>query len=147
MVTERNGFDNILGKSTAIRRVFRQIQQISRFDVLVLITGESGTGKDLVARAVHEHSSRADGPYYPVNMGAIPKDLIPSTLFGHEKGAFTGATGAEAGMFETAQGGSLFLDEISETSLSMQIVLSPGSCFPWIRRRHHKADLKTAAQE
>jgi DNA-binding NtrC family response regulator len=103
--------------------VFRQIRQISRFDVLVLITGESGTGKDLVARAIHRHSSRADGPYYPVNMGAIPKDLIASTLFGHEKGAFTGANEARAGMFESARGGTLFLDEISTMDELTQVSL------------------------
>jgi DNA-binding NtrC family response regulator len=122
-VAEKDRFDNILGKSPAIRRVFRQIRQISRFDVLVLITGESGTGKDLAARAIHNHSPRAEGPYYPVNMGAIPKDLIASTLFGHEKGAFTGATEARAGMFESAQGGTLFLDEISTMDALTQVSL------------------------
>ena len=123
MAAERDRFDGILGRSPAIRRVFRQIRQISRFDVLVLITGESGTGKDLVARAIHRHSSRADGPYYPVNMGAIPKDLIASTLFGHEKGAFTGANEARAGMFESARRGTLFLDEISTMDELTQVSL------------------------
>lgn len=123
MVAERDSFDDIVGRSSAIRRVFRQIRQISRFDVLVLITGESGTGKDLVARAIHGHSPRAQGPYYPVNMGAIPKDLIASTLFGHEKGAFTGANEARAGMFESAHGGTLFLDEISTMDELTQVSL------------------------
>jgi DNA-binding NtrC family response regulator len=123
VVADRDRFDNILGKSSGIRRVFRQIRQISRFNVLVLITGESGTGKDLVARAIHRHSSRSEGPYYPVNMGAIPTDLIASTLFGHEKGAFTGAAEARAGMFESAQGGTLFLDEISTMDELAQVSL------------------------
>ena len=123
MAAEKEGFDNILGRSPAIRRVFRQIRQISRYDVLVLITGESGTGKDLVAKSIHTHSSRCEGPYYPVNMGAIPGDLIASTLFGHEKGAFTGATEARAGMFESAQGGTLFLDEISTMDELTQVSL------------------------
>lgn len=123
MAAERDRFDNIVGRSPAIRRVFRQIRQISRYDVLVLITGESGTGKDLVADAIHRHSPRAQGPYYPVNMGAIPKDLIASTLFGHDKGAFTGAGEARAGMFESAHGGTLFLDEISTMDELTQVSL------------------------
>jgi DNA-binding NtrC family response regulator len=123
VVSDRDRFDNIVGRSPAIRRVFRQVKQISKYDVLVLITGESGTGKDLVARAIHRHSARAKGTYYPVNMGAIPKDLIASTLFGHEKGSFTGANQAKQGMFETANGGTLFLDEISTMDELTQVSL------------------------
>ncbi len=123
MATESDSFDNLIGKSPAMRRVFRQIRQVSGYDVLVLISGESGTGKDLVARAIHKHSRRSEGPYYPVNMGAIPKELIASTLFGHEKGAFTGADRQNKGMFEIADGGSLFLDEISTMDELTQISL------------------------
>jgi DNA-binding NtrC family response regulator len=91
--------------------------------VLVLISGESGTGKDLVAQVIHRMSSRRAGPFYPVNMGAIPRELIASTLFGHEKGAFTGASQQKKGMFETASGGTLFLDEISTMDEMTQISL------------------------
>ncbi len=123
MAVESDSFDNLIGKSPPMRRVFHQIKQVSGYDVLVLISGESGTGKDLVARAIHRHSRRSEGPYYPVNMGAIPKELIASTLFGHEKGAFTGADRQNKGMFEIADGGSLFLDEISTMDELTQISL------------------------
>ena len=106
-----------------MRKVYRQIRQVSRYDVLVLVTGESGTGKDLVAQAIHRMSGRRDGPFYPVNMGAIPRELIASTLFGHEKGAFTGASQQKKGMFETAAGGTLFLDEIGTMDEMTQVGL------------------------
>jgi DNA-binding NtrC family response regulator len=113
----------IIGASPTMRRVYRQVRQVSKYDVLVLITGESGTGKDLVAQVIHRMSSRSAGPFYPVNMGAIPRELIASTLFGHEKGAFTGASQQKKGMFETATGGTLFLDEISTMDEMTQISL------------------------
>ncbi|MBN1838049.1 MAG: sigma-54-dependent Fis family transcriptional regulator [Spirochaetales bacterium] len=120
---DRNGSTGIIGESPAMRRVYRQIRQVSRYEVLVLLSGESGTGKDLVAQAIHRMSARRDGPFYPVNMGAIPKELIASTLFGHEKGAFTGANQQKKGMFETAAGGTLFLDEIGTMDEMTQIGL------------------------
>lgn len=118
-----NRYPEIIGNSAAMRRVYRLMSQVCRHDVLVLLTGESGTGKDLVAKAVHENSSRRGGPYYPVNMGAIPKDLIGSTLFGHEKGAFTGATNRKKGLFESAVDGTLFLDEIATMDEVTQVSL------------------------
>ncbi len=109
------------GNSPAIRRVRRMIEQVAAFDTTVLITGESGTGKEVVARAIHERSERAERPFVAVNCGAIPHELLESELFGHEKGAFTGAITARKGRFEMADGGTLFLDEIGDMPLSMQV--------------------------
>ncbi|MEC9362942.1 MAG: sigma-54 dependent transcriptional regulator [Pseudomonadota bacterium] len=109
------------GNSAAVRRVRRMIEQVAGFDTTVLITGESGTGKEVVARAIHERSNRADKPFVAVNCGAIPHELLESELFGHEKGAFTGAITARKGRFEMADGGTLFLDEIGDMPLSMQV--------------------------
>ena len=109
------------GNSSAVRRVRRMIEQVAGFDTTVLITGESGTGKEVVARAVHAQSKRRDKPFVAVNCGAIPAELLESELFGHEKGAFTGAITARKGRFELADGGTLFLDEIGDMSLSMQV--------------------------
>jgi len=111
------------GVSAGARRVREQIGQVGRFDTTVLITGESGTGKEGVARALHAQSPRAAGPFVPVNCGAIPAELLESELFGHEKGAFTGAIAARRGRFELAEGGTLFLDEIAEMSPIMQVKL------------------------
>jgi two-component system response regulator HydG len=113
----------LLGTSEAIQRVFRSIAKAVSTSATVLISGESGTGKELVARAIHYHSPRASSPFVPVNCGAIPEELLESELFGHVKGAFTGALETRAGFFQTADGGTIFLDEISETSLSMQVKL------------------------
>src|SRR5690606_20870911 len=99
------------------------MRQVARYDSTVLIEGESGCGKELVARRIHELSERASGPFVPVNCGAIPRDLLESELFGHEKGAFTGAITARVGRFELADGGTLFLDEIGDMSLDMQVKL------------------------
>lgn len=116
-------FDEIIGKSRGIKQVVRKIQEIADIEVPVLIFGESGTGKELVARALHKSSSRRNGPFVAINTGAIPKDLISSELFGHEKGAFTGASERRKGKFEEADGGTLFLDEISSMSEGVQIAL------------------------
>src|SRR5579871_6628417 len=104
-------FAGIIGRSPAIQRVFEAIQKVADTDSTVLISGESGTGKELVARAIHQLSSRAKGPLIPVNCGAIPSELLESELFGHMKGAFTGAISTRQGRFELAQGGTIFLDE------------------------------------
>jgi sigma-54 specific flagellar transcriptional regulator A len=119
--TERR--HRITGTSHPIREVRRMIEQVADFDTNVLVTGQSGTGKELVARTIHELSDRADMPFVPINCGAIPADLLESELFGHEKGAFTGAISSRTGRFELAEGGTLFLDEIGDMSLSMQVKL------------------------
>jgi sigma-54 specific flagellar transcriptional regulator A len=106
-----------------MRAVHRLIEQVAPFDTNVLILGESGTGKEMVARHIHELSGRAGHPFVPVNCGAIPADLLESELFGHEKGAFTGALSTRMGRFEFAEGGTLFLDEIGDMSLQMQVKL------------------------
>ncbi len=113
----------IIGESKALRKVLVAINKVASSSATVLITGESGTGKELVARAIHYNSARASAPFVPVNCGGIPEGLLESELFGHVKGAFTGATGARAGFFHAAERGSLFLDEVSETSAYMQVKL------------------------
>jgi DNA-binding NtrC family response regulator len=113
----------IIGESEAMLRVFREVEKASTTPATILITGESGTGKELVARAIHYNSPRARAPFVPVNCGGIPEGLLESELFGHVKGAFTGATESRAGFFQTADSGSIFLDEISEMSLGMQVKL------------------------
>src|SRR5665213_3492104 len=110
----------LLGRAAAMQQVFRAIGRPSRSSVTVLITGESGTGKELVARALHEHSPRAAKPFIALNTSAIPSELLESELFGHEKGAFTGADGLRRGRFEQADGGTLFLDEIGDMSTALQ---------------------------
>jgi len=111
----------ILGQSEGIRQIFEIIEQVAATDISVLINGESGTGKELVAKAVHAKSHRADRPMVIVNCGAIPEGIIESELFGHEKGAFTGAVSPRKGFFETADGGTIFLDEIGEMPLNAQV--------------------------
>jgi sigma-54 specific flagellar transcriptional regulator A len=113
----------IVGGSTALARVNALIRQVAPFDSTVLVLGESGTGKEMVARAIHESSQRRDKPFIAINCGAIPAELLESELFGHEKGAFTGAISARKGRFELAEGGTLFLDEIGDMSLPMQVKL------------------------
>jgi sigma-54 specific flagellar transcriptional regulator A len=114
-------FRSLVGTSRVIQKVREMMGQVADKDVTVLITGESGTGKEVVARNLHYHSNRRDKPFVPVNCGAIPRELLESELFGHEKGAFTGAITARAGRFELAQGGTLFLDEIGDMPLDMQV--------------------------
>jgi DNA-binding NtrC family response regulator len=113
----------LIGESPAMVRIGDFIARAALTSATALISGESGTGKELVARAIHYRSARASAPFVPVNCGAIPEELLESELFGHIKGAFTGATETRAGFFQTADGGTIFLDEISETSLSMQVKL------------------------
>lgn len=110
----------IIGEASAMQEVFRAIGRLSRSNITVLITGESGTGKELVARALHRHSPRADQPFIAINTAAIPRDLLESELFGHERGAFTGAQGARQGRFEQANSGTLFLDEIGDMPAELQ---------------------------
>jgi sigma-54 dependent transcriptional regulator, flagellar regulatory protein len=116
-------FRNLVGSSAGVRKVRRLIEQVGKTDATVLLLGESGTGKEVVARNIHYHSQRRYKPFVPVNCGAIPPDLLESELFGHEKGAFTGAISARRGRFEMAAGGTLFLDEIGDMPLSMQVKL------------------------
>ncbi|MCB1740894.1 MAG: sigma-54-dependent Fis family transcriptional regulator, partial [Gammaproteobacteria bacterium] len=116
-------FRNLVGTSARVRSVRRLIEQVAATDATVLILGESGTGKEVVARNIHYHSARRNQPFVPVNCGAIPADLLESELFGHEKGAFTGAVNAREGRFEIAEGGTLFLDEIGDMPLAMQVKL------------------------
>ncbi len=123
----------IIGEAPAMQEVFRAIGRLSQSSISVLINGESGTGKELVAHALHQHSPRSDRPFVPLNVAAIPKELIESELFGHEKGAFTGATTQRTGRFEQANGGTLFLDEIgdmpAETQTRLLRVLSDGEFY------------------
>jgi sigma-54 specific flagellar transcriptional regulator A len=116
-------FRSLVGNSRAIVQVRRLIEQVADSDATVLILGESGTGKEVVARHLHYHSARRGRPFVPINCGAIPAELLESELFGHEKGAFTGAISARQGRFEMAEGGTLFLDEIGDMSLPMQVKL------------------------
>ena len=117
------GFQNIVGKSEKMRQLFELVSQVGPRRSTVMIMGESGTGKELIAKAVHNCSSRADGPFLPVNSGTIPFDLLESELFGHVRGAFTGATSSKKGLFEAAHGGTIFLDEIGNLPLETQAKL------------------------
>ncbi|MFP4129777.1 MAG: nitrogen regulation protein NR(I) [Halorhodospira sp.] len=117
---EGEGSAELLGEAPAMQEVFRAIGRLSRSSVTVLLTGESGSGKELVARALHRHSPRADGPFVALNMAAVPHDLMESELFGHERGAFTGAQQMRRGRFEQADGGTLFLDEIGDMPADLQ---------------------------
>ncbi|MGR5168903.1 sigma-54 dependent transcriptional regulator [Vibrio astriarenae] len=116
-------FRSLVGQSSGIQQVRHMIEQVSGTEASVMILGESGTGKEVVARNVHYHSPRRSGPFVPINCGAIPAELLESELFGHEKGAFTGALTARKGRFELAEGGTIFLDEIGDMPMSMQVKL------------------------
>ncbi|WP_413582678.1 sigma-54-dependent transcriptional regulator [Bdellovibrio sp. HCB288] len=116
-------FDQIVGSSEPIQNVLRLIERVADSDSTVLVTGESGTGKELIARAIHYNSPRAQGPFVPINCGAIPSELLESELFGHMKGAFTGAIANRIGRFEMADGGTIFLDEIGDLEPSLQVKL------------------------
>src|ERR687893_1419527 len=124
----------LVGRSPAMQEIYRALARLMPTDLTVMITGESGTGKELVARALHDYGKRRSGPFVAVNMAAIPRELIESELFGHEKGAFTGATARSVGRFEQAEGGTLFLDEIGDMPLEAQTrllrVLQSGEFMP-----------------
>ncbi len=122
-IRKENKFEDILAKSASMQAIFRTITKIADYKTTVLVTGESGVGKELVARAIHSRSSRRGGAFVPVNCGAIPENLLESELFGHKKGAFTDAIADRRGLFEEADGGTLFLDEIGELPLSLQVKL------------------------
>lgn len=115
------GFQGVVGKSRAMQQVFRLIERVADSDSTILINGETGTGKGLVAKAIHSSSYRKDKPFVAINCGAIPENLLESELFGHVKGAFTGATSAKIGKFEVANGGTIFLDEIGDMSPDLQV--------------------------
>jgi two-component system response regulator HydG len=139
----------LIGESKAMRKVLNAIEKAAASSATVLITGESGTGKELVARAIHYNSPRASAPFVPINCGGIPETLLESELFGYVKGSFTGATETRAGFFQTAEGGTIFLDEISETSLSMQVkllrVLQDKEVIMVGERRPQKVDVRIIA--
>nr|WKN38727.1 sigma-54 dependent transcriptional regulator [Tunicatimonas sp. TK19036] len=122
-IIDRHRYDTIIGESNAVLKVLRLIQKVENSNILALITGESGTGKEVIARAIHYHSPRKKKPFVAVNVAAIPEDLIESELFGHEKGAFTGADGRRIGKFEEANGGTILLDEIGEMDINLQTKL------------------------
>ncbi|MEY3760635.1 MAG: nitrogen regulation protein, partial [Pseudomonadota bacterium] len=139
----------IIGEAPAMQEVFRAIGRLARSHITVLINGESGTGKELVAKALHRHSPRSKNPFIALNMAAIPKDLMESELFGHEKGAFTGAQLRRAGRFEQANGGTLFLDEIGDMPAELQTrllrVLADGEFYPVGAHLAVKVDVRIIA--
>ena len=139
----------IIGEAPAMQEVFRAIGRLARSHITVLINGESGTGKELVAKALHRHSPRSNSPFIALNMAAIPKDLMESELFGHEKGAFTGAQARRAGRFEQANGGTLFLDEIGDMPAELQTrllrVLADGEFYPVGAHLAVKVDVRIIA--
>lgn len=122
-LSRKHSFKNIIGKSRAMREIFRKVQRIAPFKSTVLICGESGTGKEMIAKATHLHSPLCDRAFVTINCGAIPEALLESELFGHVKGSFTGAVRTKKGLFEEADGGTIFLDEIGELALSLQVKL------------------------
>jgi two-component system response regulator AtoC len=141
-IREGNQFEDILAKSPQMVEIFRTISKIADFKTTVLIQGESGVGKELVAKAIHARSSRKNAPFVPINCGAIPENLLESELFGHRKGAFTDAHSDRRGLFEEASGGTLFLDEIGELPLNLQVKLLRVLQEESIRRIGDSKDIK-----
>jgi len=125
---EAYGFNRIVGKSASLQKVLKLVKKVSKTEANILIQGDSGTGKELVARSIHIHSERSHRPFVPVDCASLPENLLESELFGHEKGAFTDAHATRPGIFEYANGGSLFLDEIGELSFSLQSKLLRTLC-------------------
>jgi two-component system response regulator PilR (NtrC family) len=123
VLTEKYSFDELVGRSGKMRAIFQLIERVAGTNSTIMISGESGTGKELIARAIHYNSPRRERPFVSINCGALPDPLLESELFGHMKGSFTGASANKQGLFEVADGGTIFLDEISETSPAMQIKL------------------------
>ena len=122
-ISEKYQFGNIIGNSKSMEKTFSLFESVSQTESTVLLTGESGTGKELAARAIHFHSAQQNGPFIALNCSAFAESLIESELFGHEEGAFTGATESKSGRFELANGGTLFLDEIGDISMPLQTKL------------------------
>ena len=122
-ITDRSKYSKIIGQSTAMTRVLKLIQRVEKTDTMVMITGDSGTGKELIAEAIHINSRGRKKPYVAINIAAIPANLLEDELFGHERGAFTGASGRRKGKFEEANGGTIFLDEIGEMDIQLQTKL------------------------
>jgi two-component system response regulator AtoC len=141
-IRRENKFDEILAKSGSMMEIFRTITKIADYKTTVLVVGESGVGKELVARAVHRRGSRASGPFVAINCGAIPENLLESELFGHKKGAFTDANADRRGLFEEATNGTLFLDEIGELPLALQVKLLRVLQEETIRRLGDTKDVK-----
>jgi two-component system NtrC family response regulator len=122
-LTQENEFCEMIGTCDAMLRIFKLIRKVATTDVPIMVTGASGTGKEMVARAIHQRSNRGKNPFVPINCGAIPRELLESELFGHEKGSFTGAYRSVVGTVERAQDGTLFLDEVGELPLELQVKL------------------------
>jgi len=148
-VASRGGASGIVGTSEPIKRVLELVDRVAASDSTVLVSGESGTGKELVARAIHSRSPRSAGRFVAVNCGAFPRDLVEAELFGHARGAFSGATGAKKGLVEEADGGTLLLDEVSEIDASLQVKLNRAIQEKEIRRvgetRERKVDVRFIA--
>ncbi len=148
-LAERHRFEEMVGRSEPMQRLFRLVEKAAAFPTTVLVTGESGVGKELVARALHHQGPRAERPFVAVNCGAIPEALLESELFGHVRGAFTGAHADRKGLFEAAHGGTLFLDEIGELPLSLQVkllrVLQEGTVRPVGASRDRAVDVRVVA--
>jgi PAS domain S-box-containing protein len=148
-IKEQHNFDEIIGRSATLRRALDEVQQVAETEATVLLLGETGTGKELFARAIHAASRRRDQPLIKVNCAAIPAALIESEFFGHEKGAFTGATGKRDGRFALADGGTIFLDEVGELPLDLQgkllRVLQEGEFEPVGSSRTRKVDVRVVA--
>jgi two-component system response regulator GlrR len=149
LVQERYQFDNIVASSGKMQHVLRQVVQIAATDSTVCLYGESGTGKELIARAIHLASRRAPGPFVPINCGAIPEGLLENELFGHTKGAYTGADRIQRGLLQQAEGGTLFLDEISELPQALQVkflrVLQEREFYPLGAGQPIKVDIRLVA--